>query len=198
MLPGLSSRPPGLRPGASGRPACCPSLLSEGCGQCCACGSCGRTRLSTIQCKGTKKNHSFPWLTVKSCFFPLMRRSSRARKARSRSASDAGFCCVSELFLLRFRAVSVVVQSCSCGVSELFLRCFRAVPAVFQNCFCGVSRLFLWWFWSVSFCGLWWCSYPMSLLSRICRLFAPILVKECKSRGSECLTMVNDALRSVK
>ena len=176
MLPGLSSRPPGLRPGASGRPACCPSLLSEGCGQCCACGSCGRTRLSTIQCKGTKKNHSFPWVTVKSCFFPLMRRSSRARKARSRSAFDAGFCCV----------------------SELFLRLFRVVSVVFQNCFCGVSELFLWRSWSVSCGELCRCSHPMSILSRICRLFAPILVKECKSRGSECLTMVNDALCSVK
>ena len=123
---------------------------------------------------------------------------ARARKARSRSASDAGFCCVSELFLLRFRAVSAAFQSCFCGGLESFLRRFRAVPAVFQNCFCGVSRLFLWWFWSVSFGGLWWCSYPTSLLSRICRLFAPILVKECKSRGSECLTMVNDTLCSVK
>ena len=142
MLPGLSSRSPGLRPGASGRPACCPSLLSEGCGQCCACGSCGRTRLSTIQCKGTKKNHSFLWLTVKSCFFPLMRRSSRARKARFRSASDAGFCCVSELFLRLFRVVPVVVQNCSCAFLESFLWCFRVVSVAFQNCFCGVPGAF--------------------------------------------------------
>ena len=143
MLPGLSSRSPGLRPGASGRPACCPSLLSEGCGQCCACGSCGRARLSTIQCKGTKKNHSFPWLTTKSCFFPRVHRSSRALKAHFRRVSEAGACCVSELYLCLFRVVSAVFQSCFCGVSELFLRCFRTVSVVFQSCFCGVPGAFL-------------------------------------------------------
>lgn len=114
------------------------------------------------------------------------------------SAFDAGFCCVSELFLRLFRVVSVVFQRCFCGVLELFLRRFRAVSVVVQSCSCGVSELFLWRSWSVSCGELCRCSYPMSLLSRICRLFAPILVKECKSRGSECLTMVNDALCSVK
>ena len=136
MLPGLSSRSPGLRPGASGRPACCPSLLSEGCGQCCACGSCGRARLSTIQCKGTKKNHSFPWLTAKSCFFPRVHRSSRALKAHFRRASEAGACCVSELYLCLFRVVSAVFL-------ESFLRLIRVVSAAFQNCSCGVPGAFL-------------------------------------------------------
>ena len=94
--------------------------------------------------------------------------------------------------------VSAAFQSCSCAFLESFLRCFRTVPAVFRNCSCSVSELFLWRSCSVSCGELCRCSYPMSLLSRICRLFAPILVKECKSRGSECLTMVNEALCSVK
>ena len=94
--------------------------------------------------------------------------------------------------------VSVSFQGCFCAVSELFLCRFRTISVLSQGCSCSGSCLFLWWFWSVSGGGMWGCPYPTSLLSCICHPFAPILVKECKSRGNECLTMVNDALCSVK